>query len=253
MTTFFAELKRAREQRKMSLTDIADATLINIRFLEALERGETSILPETYVRAFIREYAATVGLDPAETIRRFDAARAPETPAAHLTPPHLPQSPESGGTPPWKILLQSPRAVRIAGAAAGVVAIALLAWSLQGTGGGNDVKEIPFQTVMREHEQLFTPAPADPSPGLPVDSLTLRASVIDTVWMTVTVDSTAPREYLFRPGARALWKARHRFTLTLGNAGAMQFTLNDRSIGVLGKRGAVVRNVSLSRASLTER
>lgn len=253
MTTFFAELKRAREQRKMSLTDIADATLINIRFLEALERGETSILPETYVRAFIREYAATVGLDPLETIRKFDAARLPETPAVHLASPPPQQSPEFGETPAWKILLQSPRAVRITGATVGIIALAVLVWSLQGTGGGNDVKEIPFQAVMREHERLVTPAPAESSTGLPVDSLTLFASVTDTVWMTVTVDSTAPREYLFRPGARALWKARERFTVTLGNAGAMQFTLNDRSIGVLGKRGAVVRNVSLSRSRLTER
>jgi hypothetical protein len=194
-----------------------------------------------------------VGLDPLETIRKFDAARLPETPAIHPPPPHPQQSSAFGETPAWRAFLQSPRAVRIAGATAGIIALAVLVWSLQGTGGRNDVKEIPFQTVMREHERLSTPVPAESSTGLPVDSLTLRASVIDTVWMTVTVDSTAPREYLFRPGARALWKARERFTLTLGNAGAMQFTLNDKSIGVLGKRGAVVRNVSLSRSRLTER
>ena len=54
MNVFFQELKRAREAKRLSLADIADRTLINIRHLEAIERGDTSILPETYVRAFIR-------------------------------------------------------------------------------------------------------------------------------------------------------------------------------------------------------
>ena len=49
------ELKKAREQKGMSLSDIADATLINIRFLEEIERGNFSFLPETYIRGLLRE------------------------------------------------------------------------------------------------------------------------------------------------------------------------------------------------------
>lgn len=256
MTTFFAGLKQARESRKMSLTDIADTTLINVRFLEALERGDTDILPEAYVRAFIREYAAAVGLDPAETIRGFDAARSPKADSiqhAPSPPPRPPHPVESGKLQALKILLDTPGAARIAGIAVGIVAIALLAWNLTGSNRGNEVKEIPFQTVMREQEQRLPPPPAVTAPAAPLDSLTLRATAIDTVWMTVAVDSTAPREYLFRPGARALWKARDRFTLTLGNGAAVQFTLNGTAIGVLGKRGSVLRNVPLSRATLSAR
>jgi cytoskeletal protein RodZ len=259
LTTFFAELKQARESHKMSLTDIADTTLINVRFLEALERGDTDILPEAYVRAFIREYAAAVGLDPAETIRSFDAARSPKAagiqhvPSPPSPPPRPPHPMESAKLPALKILLDTPGAARIAGVAVGIVAIALLAWNLTGSNRGNEVKEIPFQTVMREQEQRLPPPPAVTAPAAPLDSLTLRATAIDTVWMTVAVDSTAPREYLFRPGARALWKARDRFTLTLGNGAAVQFTLNGTAIGVLGKRGSVLRNVPLSRATLGAR
>ena len=54
MKTFFAELRKAREGKKMSLADISDATLINAKYLEAIEQGNTSILPQAYVRAFIR-------------------------------------------------------------------------------------------------------------------------------------------------------------------------------------------------------
>ena len=41
MNIFFQELKRAREEKRVSLADIADRTLINIRHLEAIERGTT--------------------------------------------------------------------------------------------------------------------------------------------------------------------------------------------------------------------
>jgi hypothetical protein len=67
------------------------------------------------------------------------------------------------------------------------------------------------------------------------------------------VDSTAPREYIFHPGARPFWKARERFSVTLGSGGAVQFTLNDRQLGVLGKRGSVVRNYPISRSTPTGR
>jgi cytoskeleton protein RodZ len=254
MTPFFAELKRAREQRKMSLADIAGTTLINVRFLEAIEKGDTSILPEVYVRAFLREYAAAVGLDPADTLRQFDAERAPAP--THRVPVPAgppPPAPEAGPAAPSALeaLLASPAALRLAGTAVGIVALLVLIWNLLGSGAGNDVREIPFRSVVSEHEQRLAASPAESPRAAPADSLVLRASVADTVWMTVAADSSAPREYIFRPGARAAWKARDRFTVTLGNGGAVQFTLNDRQLGVLGKRGSVLRNVLLSRATLS--
>jgi len=51
---------------------VAVQTRISLKFLEALEAGNFEILPETYIRAFIRDYAKAIGLDPDETIRRFD-------------------------------------------------------------------------------------------------------------------------------------------------------------------------------------
>ena len=73
METFFKELKQARESKHISLSDISDATLINVHLLEEMERGNVGILPQTYVRAFLREYAAVVGLDPDAVLRNFEA------------------------------------------------------------------------------------------------------------------------------------------------------------------------------------
>jgi cytoskeletal protein RodZ len=71
---FGAKLRDAREKRGISVRQIANVTRISIGALEALERNDISKLPGgIFSRAFVRAYAAEVGLDPEETIREFIA------------------------------------------------------------------------------------------------------------------------------------------------------------------------------------
>ena len=56
-------LKRAREERKLTLRQIAVETKISVSTLEALERGDYSRMPGgIFGRAFVRAYALHVGL-----------------------------------------------------------------------------------------------------------------------------------------------------------------------------------------------
>jgi cytoskeletal protein RodZ len=72
---FGARLREARERRGLSLREIADATKISARSLEALERNDIVRLPGgIFSRAFVRAYALHVGLDPEETISEFMAS-----------------------------------------------------------------------------------------------------------------------------------------------------------------------------------
>ena len=69
---FGAKMRRLREERGVSLRQIADATKISIGALEALERNDISRLPGgIFSRAFVRSYATQVGLNPEETVRDF--------------------------------------------------------------------------------------------------------------------------------------------------------------------------------------
>ena len=69
---FGTKMKRAREERGVSLRQIADATKISVSALEALERNDISRLPGgIFSRAFVRSYAMEVGLDPEQTVREF--------------------------------------------------------------------------------------------------------------------------------------------------------------------------------------
>ena len=73
---FGQDLRAQRVARNVSLADIAADTRINQRFLEAIERGQFSVLPQTYIRAFLREYASAVGIPAEEVLQRYgDAGR----------------------------------------------------------------------------------------------------------------------------------------------------------------------------------
>jgi cytoskeletal protein RodZ len=60
-------LRAAREERKLSLEDIATQTRIPLRHLENLEAGDWSKLPApTYTIGFAKSYASAIGLDRTE-------------------------------------------------------------------------------------------------------------------------------------------------------------------------------------------
>ncbi len=72
---FAEELKAAREKNGLTIQQVAAKSRIDIKFLEAMEIGDFSFLPEIYVKAFVKDYSNIVGLDPDVTLKKFDAAR----------------------------------------------------------------------------------------------------------------------------------------------------------------------------------
>lgn len=57
-------LKKARIEKGYTLDDLQQTTKIQKRYLEAIEQGNTEILPgRFYARAFVKQYADIVGLD----------------------------------------------------------------------------------------------------------------------------------------------------------------------------------------------
>ena len=72
---FAQQLKTAREEASLSLEQISAKSRIDIKFLQAIEEGNYEVLPEVYIKAFIKQYAVQVGLDPDETIANYEAAK----------------------------------------------------------------------------------------------------------------------------------------------------------------------------------
>lgn len=66
-------LQEARIAKDMSIDDIQKITKIQKHYLEAIEQGNFEELPgEFYVRAFIKQFADTVGIDGIELLNEHD-------------------------------------------------------------------------------------------------------------------------------------------------------------------------------------
>lgn len=89
------ELKSAREFQEMSLEQVMAFTKINVRFLENIEEGKWNFLPPTYVKAFIRAYAAAVGLQTEKLSNRLDELFQHVVVAAATFKPYLSNDPDS--------------------------------------------------------------------------------------------------------------------------------------------------------------
>ncbi|MFC4599010.1 helix-turn-helix domain-containing protein [Cohnella hongkongensis] len=115
MSDLGALLRKAREQHGYTLDDIQEYTKIRKRYLEAIETGEYKVLPGSfYVRAFVKTYAETVGLDAEEVLRLYQK--------------ELPQPPSSETAIPEPMIKPRRRSIQH-NDRWGKVAVSLLMWA----------------------------------------------------------------------------------------------------------------------------
>ncbi len=76
MKPLHKELQDIRLEKGVTLDEIYRATKIRIPFLEKIEEGDFSVVPEPFMRAFLREYAETVGVDPERVISKYEGKSA---------------------------------------------------------------------------------------------------------------------------------------------------------------------------------
>lgn len=90
MSELGTRLKQARIAKGYSLEDLQDLTKIQKRYLAGIEDGNHSMMPGAfYVRAFIKQYAAAVGLNGEELLEQHKLEMPDKEPAAR---PQMPSS-----------------------------------------------------------------------------------------------------------------------------------------------------------------
>jgi transcriptional regulator with XRE-family HTH domain len=258
---FGGELAQARSAKGISLIDISAETRINLKFLEAIEHGQFQILPQTYVRAFLREYALSLSLDPNDILQQYNSIqqeghsrKSDEIATQYVSP----QMKISIGDIKNQLSKLSPLQRNLAFGIFLVIIVVLvivLANMEKKSDSVKPVVEIPFDRVVRESEAASILPPSASVDSIPVfkarkDSLRLEITTFDSVWISLLIDDTKVAEYLFGPNRKRLWVAKERFVVTMGNAGGAIFRLNGKDIGSLGKRGMVVRNSIITEANL---
>jgi hypothetical protein len=181
-----SSLREARLRQGLELVDVQVATMIRVRYLEALENERFDLLPEgSYRRSFLREYAEFLGLDGGVYAAEYELRVAePEAP--------LPAGRSRLRT--TRPLGQLPLAWTAAVAAAAVL-FGVVVWQIGGPGGTvkspPPATQAPTRTQPRAHPQ-HPPAGAKP---LPVRSPPVLAftAVGGGCWLLVRIGSRAGR------------------------------------------------------------
>src|SRR6185437_12044493 len=76
-------LRRAREEKSLTIGDVSASTKVPRSALELLESGSLNGLPaQVFVRGFIRSYAKAVGISEAQPLTLYDRAVNRESEAA---------------------------------------------------------------------------------------------------------------------------------------------------------------------------
>ncbi|KIL47784.1 helix-turn-helix domain-containing protein [Jeotgalibacillus campisalis] len=97
MTELGNRLKLAREEKGLSLEEVQSLTKIQQKYLQGIEDGNYTMMPGSfYVRAFIKQYAEAVGLNPDKLFEEY----ANDIPSNHedQIPSHLSRSQTRKGT-----------------------------------------------------------------------------------------------------------------------------------------------------------
>lgn len=82
-------LRDKREERRMSIAEIARATRMPVSSVERIEADQFDELPgEVFVRGFLKSYAQAVGLSSDEVLARYTASRR----VAWVTPLPMPSA-----------------------------------------------------------------------------------------------------------------------------------------------------------------
>ncbi len=258
LASFGEELRREREIRGISLKEIADATKISKRFLEAIERNDHRTLPApVFTRGFVREYARYVGLNIEDMVNRYNYAAAnddriekpPQVEKYAQTPPRdiSPKPPAKRGIPPVyaRVNRNFIAVIFIIAALSGVAW-----WAVQQRRAWTDEPDVTTPPVT-----ATIPAAAPPPAAAPAaddSKLRLGVEVLDNAWVTLEADGKTVINAEMLRGEKRSFEADEAFRFrTIGNAAGLKLTLNGAVVPALGDDGEVIKNRVFDRDELS--
>ena len=240
MATFGENLRRERELRGVELREMADATKISIRFLHALEQDRVDILPGgMFQRAFVRQYAKYLGLDPERLVAEFVYAHGGEPVPVKDTRSTV------------RVDQGPPRGLILLGIT--IALLALVGWKVHGyvtrapQAAAPPVSAAPPATTFA-YDRVYPPPSGTAASAAPVASGTLVLNVLArrSSWVEAKVDGTTVLNRVLKEGESQRVEARQEVLLSVGNAGGIAVTLNDAPLAPLGQEGEVKRGIAIN-------
>ncbi|HSM54386.1 MAG TPA: RodZ domain-containing protein [Erythrobacter sp.] len=241
------KLRRAREEQKLSLADMAGRTRIALRHIELIERGDFAELPaRTYAIGFTRTYARELGLDENQLLAELREELAQGGAHRHSYAPGF-EPGDPAKVPPPGIVWASIIAVLL-------LAIGAYAFYARFYAPGADPAPI-----VAEAESVPAPAPstAVPEPNVPAalpDEVVFTA-LEDGVWVSFyEAGGRRLEQKLMARGERFVVPADARDPrIWTGRPDAFAITIGGQPAPKLAEQQVTVRDVAITAQALRER
>ncbi len=273
---FADELKTAREVKEISLLQVSAKTKIDPKLLQAIEDANFDVLPDIYIRAFIKEFAQTLDLNPKEVLQKYDVARLgkPEEKrqsqsenANNEDSVDLPEASETKEFDSTEVVqpstLEPGKAARslklnyIIGGSILFVALIIFYFAFIKNSSQEIIQEKFDQETSAENTQRFeidkssqdqttllTSGLVDKSVVTP-DSLRLSVFANARVWIKVSTDGKIVHQNIVQANTKLNYASTKNFSVSVGNAGVVQIFFNNKQIENVGKLGEV-RNIFIT-------
>jgi cytoskeleton protein RodZ len=206
-------LREAREQRGLTLRDISNATKIPLKVLDTIESNDITRLPPVFfTRAFVRAYAAEVGLDSTQVLEQSTARPESEPETAPL---------DSSNSDEWsdRSIKQIPLLVLISLA---IYYGSHRAFPSAAAPSPSD-SHLAAAATMGVRE---TPESVPSDFAFAPDGMQLRIHPSGTCLVSATADGRPVISRLVQPGENVVVEGHDEIVLRVGNAGACRYSIN---------------------------
>ena len=230
--TFGERLKRERELREVPLDEIAAATRIAAKFLEALENEQWHRLPGgVFGRGFVRSIARYLGLSEEDLLAEYDLARGETTATSD------PKAEDRIPSPPKWIPVAAVLALLVL--IAGLVIGGRYAWrAYRAHRAAKKTSAVGSTPQVTAHDHL-TNARLDSAPTSGTASAELEPAVAVSfaTGLRVAADGTVDYDSELAPGQVLHFFAADRLEVTAADSSAVLLELNGRELPPLGRPG----------------
>jgi len=246
MATLGQQLKQSREEKGISLHEIAESTHIGVRFLQAIENDAYDILPGgVFNRAFVRKFARQVGFDEEQAVGLCEEQLEEQggEPERHyqLGVEDFEHKPTSGNG-----LLFSFLALIILGAMA-YAAYQYFTPAGSDSGGSSLADssaptptpagtETPAPSVTPDASASPLASPAaspasSPMPEIPAGAMRVQLTApIEEVWLSVRSDGGKAQQMILQSGESREFDVNEKIILSIGRVQALRIAINGRNM-----------------------
>lgn len=219
-------LKKAREDKKLTLEQAQRDTKIQLKVLVSLETDAFSKLPNpTYVKGFIKQYAQYLGLDPEPLLNEYVSLN-PQAPPQEIVVKGEDEKIKTAASPAKKksnlttIILASIIVVLVIGAGLS---------KLIGRATSVPKREKAISTKFSKKEK--------PKPLIVKESEPLKLTVTanQDSWMHIKCDGKIVYQSILKTGSSQLFQANEQIVLWVGNAAGLELNLNGHNLGSPGR------------------